>query len=108
MEAGELKASPPDCVVVVDGEIGVQGDHKVTEAGLSVKAFWVLSHIPLFKSSLHISILVHWKVGKFYFININNSGAGEMAQQLRTFPVLAKDMDLVPSTHMTTHKHLKL
>jgi hypothetical protein len=30
-------------------------------------------------------------------------GAGEMAQQLRVIPVIAKDPNSVPSSHMAAH-----
>ena len=37
-----------------------------------------------------------------------NRRAGEMAQQLRAFTVLAEDLGFVSSTHIMAHNHLQL
>lgn len=41
-----------------------------------------------------------------HFIKRNQHSAGELAQSLERLIVLAEDLGLVPSIHITAHNHL--
>jgi hypothetical protein len=39
-------------------------------------------------------------------MELENTGAGEMAQQLRTLTALSKVLSSIPSNYMVAHNHL--
>jgi hypothetical protein len=43
---------------------------------------------------------------KEFFFNWENTGAGEMAQQLRALTALPEVLSSIPSNHMVAHNHL--